>query len=63
MTSYEKNSDVAGIENEIAIFESFRSTALELGLASAALHLTEEVLVRRQAIVRYQQAKSSKSST
>ena len=50
MNSYEKNSDIAGIENEIAIFESFRVTAMELGLGQAESQLRQEVVVRQMAI-------------
>jgi hypothetical protein len=50
--NFEQNATTAAIENEIAIFESFKVTALELGLAQAAVHLTDGISARRQAINR-----------
>jgi hypothetical protein len=50
--NFEQNAATAAIENEIAIFDAWRVTALEMGLAQAALHLTQEVSTRREAIVR-----------
>jgi hypothetical protein len=50
MTSFEKNSDIAGIENEIAILESFRLTAMDLGLGQAESQLRQEVVVRQLTI-------------
>ena len=52
MKSFEQNVDVSGIENEIAIFESFRLTALELGLTQAESQLSQEVTTRRLAIIK-----------
>jgi hypothetical protein len=38
------------IEMEIIIFSGFRDDALELGLQSAALVLTEQIAARKQAL-------------
>jgi hypothetical protein len=52
MATFEQTLNISGIENEIAIFESFRLTAMKLGLAQAESQLSQEVTIRRQAIVR-----------
>ncbi len=52
MGNFEQNAATASIENEIAIFEAFRATAMELGLAQAVIHLTEEVSTRRQSLAK-----------
>lgn len=54
---FDQNIDITGIENELAVYESFRLTAMELGLSQAEAQLSQEVTVRRMAIIRFKTAK------
>jgi hypothetical protein len=49
--------DTTSLENEIKVFDSFRVAAIELGLSGAALKLTEEVLSRKELIIKLNQVK------
>ena len=49
--------DTTNLENEIKVFDSFRVAAIELGLSGAALKLTEEVLSRKELIIKLNQVK------
>jgi hypothetical protein len=51
------SNDTTNLENEIKVFDSFRTTAIEIGLPGAALKLTEEVLSRKELIVKLGQVK------
>jgi hypothetical protein len=53
------NQITAELESEIVIFEGWRQAAMELGLSGAALHLTQEISTRKEAILRLLQQTSA----